>query len=272
MPTPPRLRFLDALVLILSIYVIVALLVDLTLPLPPVVRDLMCYVDWVVCTVFFTDFVIRYRQARSKAHFMRWGWVDLLSCLPAEIFSLGRAVRIFQIIRMLRAFRSMRALMTYLHHHRVHSMAVTTVLMAVLLLLFSMIAILIFEHDPASNIKSPMDALWWGITTMTTVGYGDRYPVTVEGRFVAMLLMVTGVGLFGVLTGLFARFFVEPELKREDIDICALIQEIKQLRERVDQLIPPTTPATPIPPSDKATTPADLTHAADIKGTPHVHP
>lgn len=232
----PRLRFLDALVLLLSIYVIAALLIDLTVKLPENVRDLMCYLDWFVCTIFFTDFVIRFRRAPSKLAFMRWGWIDLLSCIPLEFLALGRTVRIVQIVRILRAFRSARAVMCYLHENRVRSMAWSTVLMAMVLLLFSMIAILIFERDPASNIKSPMDALWWGITTMTTVGYGDRYPVTPEGRLVAMILMITGVGLFGVLTGLFARFFVQPELNREDCDIGELVKEVRLLRERLESI------------------------------------
>ena len=71
---------------------------------------------------------------------------------------------------------------------------------------------------------------------MTTVGYGDKVPATVEGKIVAMILMVTGVGLFGVLTGLFARLFVEPDLKREDADISALTTEIRLLRERIEKM------------------------------------
>lgn len=232
----PRFRFLDILVLLLSIYVIAALLVHLTVKLPQNVLELMGYLDWTVCAVFFIDFVIRFRKAESKVDFMRWGWIDLLSCIPADIFTLGRAVRIVQIVRILRAFRSARVIMAYLHQNRARSLASTTVLMALVLLLFSMIAILVAEQDPDSNIKTPMDALWWGVTTMTTVGYGDRYPVTIEGRFVAMILMITGVGLFGVLTGLFARFFVEPELKREDTNIQELTEEIRRLRERLDSL------------------------------------
>ncbi|MEN3943189.1 ion transporter [Prosthecobacter sp. SYSU 5D2] len=233
---PPRLRFLDALVLLLSIYAILALLIDRLVPLEANVRELMDILDLVVCAVFFSDFAIRFRRAESKTTFMQWGWIDLLSCIPAGLFSLGRAVRIVQILRILRAFRSARAIMCYLHKQRARSMAGTTVLMAIVLLLFSMISILVVENEPNSNIKSPMDALWWGITTMTTVGYGDHFPVTVEGRFVAMILMITGVGLFGVLTGLFARFFVEPELKRDDGEMKELLNEMRQMRLRLESI------------------------------------
>lgn len=104
------------------------------------------------------------------------------------------------------------------------------------LVIFSCIAILAFENEKESNIKTPFDAIWWAFSTITTVGYGDKYPVTVEGKLVAIVLMVTGVGLFGVLTGLFARLFVEPELKKEESDIGKLAEEIRLLREKMDQM------------------------------------
>lgn len=232
----PRIRFLDALVLLLSLYVIVSLAVEFTLELPPAAREMMQYIDWGVCSVFLLDFCLRLARAPSKAKFMRWGWVDLLSCIPVNAFALGRAVRIVQIIRLLRVFRSARALMAWLHQHRAQSMAGSTVLMALVLLIFSVIAILVVEHDPQSNIKTPLDALWWGVTTMTTVGYGDHYPVTAEGRLVAMLLMITGVGIFGVLTGLFARFFVEPEMKQDEVNLGKVLEEMRLMRAELEAL------------------------------------
>ena len=76
---------------------------------------------------------------------------------------------------------------------------------------FSGIFILDTErHDPNANIKTASDALWWAYVTVTTVGYGDKYPVTTAGRFVGVLLMTIGVGLFGVLTGYLANAFLKP--------------------------------------------------------------
>lgn len=87
-------------------------------------------------------------------------------------------------------------------------------MIALLMIIFSGIAILQVEKAPTSNIKTAEDAIWWAYTTITTVGYGDKYPVTTEGRIIAMVLMTVGVGLFGTFTAYVASFFVSE--KKED--------------------------------------------------------
>ena len=82
-------------------------------------------------------------------------------------------------------------------------------LIAFLLIITSSISILIVENDVNSNIKSAEDAIWWTVTTITTVGYGDRYPVTTEGRIIGMLLMFYGVGIFGTVSAYFSSVFIK---------------------------------------------------------------
>jgi voltage-gated potassium channel len=89
-------------------------------------------------------------------------------------------------------------------------------IIAVLMLLFSTISILQFEKAPNSNIKTAEDAIWWSYATITTVGYGDKYPVTTEGRIVAMILMTVGVGLFGTFTAFVSSWFVKSDQKPTD--------------------------------------------------------
>ncbi|MBM3452384.1 MAG: two pore domain potassium channel family protein [Bacteroidetes bacterium] len=74
--------------------------------------------------------------------------------------------------------------------------------------MFSTIRILQVENDPKSNIKTAEDAIWWADVTITTVGYGDKFPVTSEGRIISAILMTTGVGLFGIFTAFVAPWFV----------------------------------------------------------------
>jgi len=71
------------------------------------------------------------------------------------------------------------------------------------------------ENAPGSNIRTAEDAIWWSYVTITTVGYGDKYPVTTEGRIIAAVLMTVGVGLLGTFTGFLASWFVSEEKEEE---------------------------------------------------------
>lgn len=230
-----RFSFMEIAVLLLSAYVLVALLAQTLFRLPPEVSTLLDYIDLFVCLIFLSEFVISFRRAPSKLAFMKWGWIDLIACIPAwDALRWGRLIRVVRILRLLRAFRSTRSLLTFLYRDRNKGMVATAALTVCLVMISASIAILLFENDPASTIKSPFDAVWWAISTVTTVGYGDKVPVTVEGKFVAMVLMLVGIGLFGVLTGLFARLLVEPDLKREEGELAKLAAEIRLLRERLE--------------------------------------
>ena len=228
---------LQMLVLILSVYVLVALLIESLVPLGQESKDILQTIDFGVCLIFMADFFVRFRQAPSKRAFMKWGWIDFLSSIPVlDAFRVGRLVRVIRILRLLRAFRSAKTLIQFMLTTRRTSSFIGVVTICFILLVFSSIAMLQFESDEASNIKSAPDALWWAMTTMTTVGYGDRYPVTTEGRIVACVLMVAGVGLFGSFTGYMASLLVEPEIKDESKDLRLLTEEIRSLREKVESL------------------------------------
>ncbi len=232
-----RFGVLDLAILVLSVYVLGVLIVQSVFHVSPEVNQLLDRVDILVCIIFLTEFAVRFRRAPSKLRFMKWGWLDLISSIPAiDVLRWGRMARLIRIVRILRAFRSARHLVVFLYRRRTQSLAVTTILTAFILIIFSSVAILAFEDEKESNIRTPFDAVWWAVSTMTTVGYGDRYPITHEGKIVAMLLMVVGVGLFGVLTGLFARLFLESDIKKEDTDIAELAREVRLLRERIEQM------------------------------------
>jgi voltage-gated potassium channel len=109
-----------------------------------------------------------------------------------------------------------------------------------LVIVSASVLILTVEDSPLANIRTTEDALWWATTTLTTVGYGDRYPVTTEGRAIAAGVMAAGVGLVGVLSGLLASWFMEPlrtaEQREEDLlELRTLRQEMGELRRLLQQ-------------------------------------
>ncbi len=73
------------------------------------------------------------------------------------------------------------------------------------------VALYVAENGANKAISSPLDALWWGITTMTTVGYGDIYPVTAEGRIAASILMILGIGLYSAITATVTSFLISGD-------------------------------------------------------------
>ena len=205
-----KLNFLNLLIVILSFYVLGSLVVSTFFKLPHEIARVLFYVDNLICVVFFIDFVIRFRQAHDKLEFMKWGWIDLVASIPTlEFMRAGRLLRLIRLIRVIRAFRSTTHIANHLFKNRIKGTLTSVALIAVLMLLFSSIAILEVETAPNSNIKTAEDAVWWAYVTITTVGYGDKYPVTTEGRIIAAFLMTVGVGLFGTFTAFVSSWFVK---------------------------------------------------------------
>ncbi len=205
-----NLGFLNLLILLLSFYVLIALLVDTVFKLPTETSKLLNYIDNIICAVFLFDFIVRFRKAKSKLAFMKWGWIDLIASIPTfDFMRAGRLLRVIRLIRLIRAFRSTRHIVQHVFKNKIQGTLTSVAIIAVLMLLFSSVAILQFETDPNSNIKTAEDAIWFSYVTITTVGYGDRYPVTTEGRIIAVILMTVGVGLFGTFTAFVSSWFVK---------------------------------------------------------------
>ena len=212
-----KVTFLDITVIFLSVYVLIALLVDTFLKLSAETSRLLSIIDDLLCIIFLYDFVVRFIKAESKKKFMRWGWIDFISSIPAlSYLQYGRIFRLFRLLRILRAFRSFKYLTVHLLKKRKQGTFALVALIALLMIIFGSIAILQVENTPEGNIKTAGDALWWAFVTITTVGYGDKYPVTPEGRIIAAFLMITGVGLFGTFTGYVSAWFMGDNQKKEN--------------------------------------------------------
>jgi len=204
-----KLRFFDIVIVVLSIYVLFALIIDSFFKLAPEVSKLLYLIDDLICVLFLYDFFYRFIKSPSKLKFMKWGWIDLISSIPTfEYLRYGRLIRLIRLFRILRAFRSVKYLTSHIFKTRTRGTFSTVSLISFLMLIFSSISILQVETVPESNIKTAGDAIWWSFVTITTVGYGDKFPVTGEGRVIAAFLMVTGVTLFGTFTGFIAAWFM----------------------------------------------------------------
>lgn len=237
MESQPRHQAYQLFVLGLCLFALVVLAVGTFFPLAPGTKQILDYADLAVCILFFGDFIYSLIRAPNKWRYLyTWGWIDLLSSIPMiPAFRVGRAMRILRILRVLRGIRATRILASFALERRAQSTFAVAAMVWILLIVFASIAILEFETTAEGNIKTGEDAIWWALTTVTTVGYGDRFPVTSEGRFVAALLMTAGIALFGIVSGIFASWFLAPSTRKQENETDDLRQEVRALRELIER-------------------------------------
>ena len=231
--TPPEVGPYQVFILLLCVVVLVMLAVEAAVPLEPETKQILHELDLVICAFFFIDFVQSFRTAPSKLRYMlTWGWIDLLSSIPYIFLARwGRAARLARLLRILRGVRSVKEILNFvLGFRRAETAFFTLVLVAMLTIAFSSIGILHLEGGPDANIRTASDALWWTFVTITTVGYGDYYPVTPEGRLLGGALMTIGIGLFGTFTAYVASWFVEPMEAEQEREMELMRKELGEIR------------------------------------------
>jgi voltage-gated potassium channel len=181
--------------------------------------------------VFLGDYLLRLVLADHRWRFVRENWVDGL----AVLLPLLRPLRIISLVRVARVLD--RRLTSTLHGR----VAAYVTMTASLVVFMASLAVYDAERGAEdASIAGYGDAVWWALTTITTVGYGDEYPVTGEGRLVAVLLMVSGIALLGVVTAAVASWFVgrvaEAAQADDDAQDAALRAEVRALADEVRRL------------------------------------
>ncbi|WP_432571190.1 potassium channel family protein [Kineococcus sp. SYSU DK005] len=196
--------------------------------LPVAAREVCAAVSSAVWALFAVDYLWRLARARQRLLFIWHHPLDLLLlALPAlRPLRLLRLVTVLQVLNR-RAGASLRGRVSVY-------VAVATTLVG----FCAALAVLEAERQaPEANITSFTDACWWVLTTITTVGYGDRYPVTGTGRLVAIALMLAGIALLGTVTASLASWLIERVAEEQEgaaaatrADVVALASEVRQLR------------------------------------------
>jgi voltage-gated potassium channel len=240
----------ECFILALSITSLVNIVLGYLLRQPEVAL-VLTVMDLVLSCIFLGDFAYRLFDAPTKRgyFFGQRGWLDLLSSLPLPQVKVFRLFRVVRVVRLLREVGPRRFFDAVLRD-RASSALLVVIFLALLLLEFGAALILAIEiRAPGSNITDASDAIWYTYVTVTTVGYGDRYPVTNAGRLVGVLIMTVGVGLFGTLTGFLANAFVPPAKSADagggengsggDPELRAELAEIRRQLEALHERLGP---------------------------------
>lgn len=156
--------------------------------------------------VFAAEFVSRLLSSYDRARYLRGHWIDLVALIP-----VARGLRIARLVRLLRLVRAFAGVyratsqVGRMVNHRGLGLLITAWLGVMVI---CSAGLYIAENGVNKAVASPLDALWWGIVTLTTVGYGDVVPQTPEGRIAASILMLLGIGLFGAITATITSYLV----------------------------------------------------------------
>lgn len=254
-------QMLQIPMVILSFIMLGLFLAELSLALSPGWRRTIDLIEWFIWITFVTEFVVKFAIAPDKLGFLRGNWLTVLAvALPVlRIFQVARAARVVRSLGALRVItvgnRSIRQLGHLLDRRHLQYVLAVVVIVTVL----GAAGIYFLERSiPHANIRTFGDGLWWSAGTVTTVG-NELYPISAEGRVLAVIVMVFGVSVFGYIAGSLASIFIHVDTRADAEEQAAivpdsdehsreLLEEIKELQERLAQLTELTSRSSSSPP------------------------
>ena len=166
-------------------------------------------VNVALTVVFAAEFATRFLAARDRRAYLRGHWIDLVALVPT-VRGL-RALRLLRLLRLVRAFAGVYRALNDLDRIARHRGLARLIVVWLAVMVVCSVGFYLAENGASKWVTSPLDALWWGVVTLSTVGYGDVYPVTPEGKLFASALMILGIGLFGAITATMASYLVATQ-------------------------------------------------------------
>lgn len=241
-------RIINTFIIILILASVTSIILESFQPLHDTYADTFYYFELFTVVIFSTEYILRIWiadlrypnlkpvAARTKFIFSAMGIVDLLAILPfylplflaidMRFVRLLRVLRLLRILKLKRHSKALTIVANVLSEKR--SELFVTVLVTAILLLLSATVMYNIEHDvQPENFPDIITTLWWAVATLTTVGYGDVYPITGWGRFVGGIIALIGVGLVALPTGIISASFIEA-LEEDQAAKAAAAKEKQQ--------------------------------------------
>lgn len=195
--------------LFLSVYVLGAILIEAFLVTDEEIKQVLQYIDFLVCIFFLIDFGVNFTAAKSKIEYMKWGWLDLISSIPAiDPLRWGRVSKIVRIARYLRAIKSIKVLLNSLHASKFETLSLCVFLVVFLTFTLSSAIILEFERGLNSSIATAEAALWWAFLNLLNAKSSIDQALSTEGIAATILLNKVGLLLFAYLNSMLVAWLI----------------------------------------------------------------
>ena len=178
--------------------------------------------------IFGLEFGSRLLAAHDRWAYMRGHWIDAVALVPP--IRGARILRLLRLLRLVRAFVGLHRVGMHVEQLARHRGLALVFVAWLGVMVLSAAGLYFAEHGVNAAVDSPFDALWWGISTMTTVGYGDIYPVTPEGRIAAMALMLLDIGLFSAVTATITSYLVRSWERADEPTLAEELERLQRLR------------------------------------------
>jgi voltage-gated potassium channel len=227
-------RIIDLIIIIWIVADIIVLTLTYFIDLSNIYRMIVIF-DTGLCLVLFTEFVFKL-HSKDLRQYLRKDWrgviVDVVAMMPYELLTFGSYgfIRLLRLVRIFALFgKGRRSIFNFVEKTHLNYILFTLLIIVIA----SSIAVLVLESSPTDEINTPLDAVWYVVSTITTVGYGDTVPVSFGGKILGIILMIVGVGFFSLLTATIAFYLMrgieseEEELKDKIISLESSVNEMR---------------------------------------------
>jgi voltage-gated potassium channel len=235
------LRFIDIVIIVWIVLDIIVLTSMYFINLDSIYTMIVIF-DTALCAVLFIEFVLKLHSKKNKIEYVKGDWkgvtVDIIAMLPYELLTFGSFgfVRLLRLVRIFALFgKGRRNVYNFIDKTNLNYILFTLLI----IVCAGSIAMLVLESSPVDEINTPLDALWYVVTTITTVGYGDTVPMSNGGRVLGILLMIVGVVFFSLLTASLSSYFmrgIESEEERLKNRIVSMEDSINEMRNEMKEL------------------------------------
>jgi voltage-gated potassium channel len=240
----------EAVIGVLAVISIILIAVESLVNLSNTTLIVLYIVDGAICLVFAWDFIVRLRASEAGSRFWLTSGYEILAMIPAVAFyALGMIPAISSSLRILRLIRVVRVIIVIARTSRVmkksggflqrsHLLALSGISLLIVFI-GAYVVLLLEQGTEGAQITNLSDAVWWSISTVTTVGYGDIVPESAAGRIMGMVLMAVGIGVMASFVSEFSATLVKSRMATpgaKDSYKSAMINEVKSRIDKIDEL------------------------------------